>query len=58
MEQFADLEVGDTGLTDVLLPSRIIAASTISNHIQECHSWLVVWNMTFIFPSIQNNHPN
>ena len=23
-----------------------------------CHNWLVVWNMTFIFPYIGNNHPN
>ena len=22
------------------------------------HSWLVVWNMNFIFPYIGNNHPN
>ena len=23
-----------------------------------CYTWLVVWNMSFIFPYIGNNHPN
>ena len=39
-------------------PEVRFCAMVVWRNAGKDHFWLVVWNMTFIFPYIGNNHPN